>query len=116
MECTETAAERARTKQKFRALFTILGKPHTMSILSFFVHSRPNGARFNEILQQLELAPNTLSRRLKELDAYGLLERQEFAEVPPRVEYRPTEAARSMGTVFQPLHEWMAEHADQLLD
>ena len=37
-----------------------------------------------------------LSKRLKELDNIGILERQAYNEIPPRVEYRLTNKAQEL--------------------
>ncbi len=108
-------ANRAHTKEKVRNLLTIIGKPHTLTILSFFAHEAHDGARFNEMCKQLDLAPNTLSRRLKELQASGLVSRHPVNQVPPRVDYRPTQATLALGSVLRPLHEWLDYHADDLI-
>jgi DNA-binding HxlR family transcriptional regulator len=39
------------------------------------------------------ISPKTLSETLKELQAEGLITRESFAEIPPRVEYALTRAA-----------------------
>ena len=47
--------------------------------------------RFNEIRREMnELSSSTLTIRLTELEDAGLIERCEFAEIPPRVEYSLT--------------------------
>ena len=43
---------------------------------------------------------------LKELERDGLLERQEFLEVPVRVEYRPTERCRTLLPILEALSDW----------
>ena len=47
-----------------------------------------------------------LSSALKELERDGLLERQEFLEVPVRVEYRPTERCRTLLPILEALSDW----------
>src|SRR5690349_17792871 len=37
-----------------------------------------------------KINPRTLSKRLDELEAHGIIHKQSFAEVPPRVEYSLT--------------------------
>lgn len=111
--CTESSCK--KSKEITQSMLKILGKPHTLSLLSFFVHEAPRGARFNEIKKHLDLPPNTLSRRLKELEIAGLVIRKAINEVPPRVDYKPSVAAKSLGSVLKPLHHWLDEHAEQLL-
>ena len=52
----------------------------------------------------------TLAKRLKELDESGILERQAYNEIPPRVEYRLTdkgqELVESMVYLFQWMRKW----------
>ena len=38
----------------------------------------------------------TLAKRLKELDENGILERQVYNEIPPRVEYRLTDKGQEL--------------------
>lgn len=48
--------------------------------------------RFCELQRSLAgISPGTLSLRLRSLEEEGILERREFAETPPRVEYRLTD-------------------------
>jgi DNA-binding HxlR family transcriptional regulator len=48
--------------------------------------------RFGELLEVMDnVSPKTVSQRLKLLEALGFVERQAFAEIPPRVEYHLTE-------------------------
>ncbi len=44
--------------------------------------------RFNQLERSLQgISPKTLSERLRTLEEEGIILRQTFAEVPPRVEY-----------------------------
>ena len=47
-----------------------------------------------------------LSSALKELERDGLIERQEYLEVPVRVEYRPTERCRTLLPILEALSDW----------
>jgi DNA-binding HxlR family transcriptional regulator len=47
--------------------------------------------RFNQLERSLQgISPKTLSERLRALEEEGIVSRQTFAEVPPRVEYSLT--------------------------
>ncbi len=49
-------------------------------------------SRFNQLERSLHgISPKTLSERLRSLEVEGIIVRQTFAEVPPRVEYSLTE-------------------------
>src|SRR5437667_7117940 len=48
--------------------------------------------RFNQLERSLHgISPKTLSERLRSLEEEGIIVRQTFTEVPPRVEYSLTE-------------------------
>jgi DNA-binding HxlR family transcriptional regulator len=60
--------------------------------------------RFNELKEGLPgIGSRTLSQRLKELEAQGIVQRTVFAEVPVRVEYRLTPKGLRMGDLFLPV-------------
>jgi DNA-binding HxlR family transcriptional regulator len=49
----------------------------------------------------------TLSIRLKELEKGGILERQKYNEIPPRVEYRLTDKGQELVESVIYLLQWM---------
>lgn len=55
-----------------------------------------------------------LVEQLRELEDHGVVERQVFREVPPRVEYSVTELGRSLRPVIMTLCEWGNRHAAAL--
>ena len=65
--------------------------------------------RFNQIMETLSgISPKTLSDTLKDLQAEGLIERESFAEIPPRVEYSLTKDGAELRKSIIPLLEWTA--------
>lgn len=62
--------------------------------------------RFSELQASTGLSPNTLTERLKELEAEGILSRVVYPEVPPRVEYSLTEKGRALAPVLEALKAW----------
>lgn len=91
-------------------LFRILGKTHMLQILWTFVRDAPNPRRFVEVQDELNLSPNTLSSRLKDLTETGLLSRVVYNEIPPRVDYAATQKAHDLGPIFRQLHHWASTH------
>ena len=54
-------------------------------------------SRFCELERSLSgISPRTLSLRLRELESEGIVERQTFPEVPPRVEYALTDKGHAL--------------------
>jgi len=65
--------------------------------------------RFNGLMKELEgISPKTLSDTLKELQAEGLIKRESFAEIPPRVEYSLAQDGVELRKVIIPLLKWAA--------
>lgn len=63
--------------------------------------------RFNKLKIQLKgISPKTLSDRLKELENAGIINRQAYAEIPPRVEYSLTQDGMEVRDAMKPLMEW----------
>lgn len=66
--------------------------------------------RFDEFLHSLGIASSTLTRRLNDLVAAGLLERRTYQNNPPRHEYHLTEAGRDLRPVILTLMSWGTRH------
>ncbi|MBA4179598.1 MAG: hypothetical protein C0506_03325 [Anaerolinea sp.] len=67
--------------------------------------------RYNDILESCAgMSPNVLSDRLKRLEADGLVNRNYFKELPPRVEYTLTEKGWSVRPILLELLEWGRKH------
>jgi len=65
--------------------------------------------RFNNLTQELgNISPKTLSDTLKKLQTEGLIKRESFAEIPPRVEYSLTRDGAELRKSIIPLLKWAA--------
>ena len=63
--------------------------------------------RFGELRRGLPgVSEKMLIQHLREMEADGLVHREVFREVPPRVEYSLTEHGRSLNAALGPLGEW----------
>ncbi|WKT58246.1 helix-turn-helix domain-containing protein [Candidatus Nitrosotenuis chungbukensis] len=64
--------------------------------------------RYKQFRQALKgISSRTLSTRLKEAEKSGILERQSFNEIPPRVEYRLTNKGQELVESMINLLQWM---------
>lgn len=79
---------------------------------TIILYSLSNGTRrFGEIAVRIpDISRKVLTEQLKELEADGLVKREEFKEIPPRVEYSLTDLGRSLSSVFNALEIWGAEN------
>jgi DNA-binding HxlR family transcriptional regulator len=55
------------------------------------------------------ISPKTLADRLKDLESSGLINREMFAEIPPRVEYSLTQDGIELRDLMIPLMEWASK-------
>jgi DNA-binding HxlR family transcriptional regulator len=69
-------------------------------------------ARYGELESAFDdVSSSTLSTRLEDLTEAGLLTRERYDEIPPRVEYDLTDDGEELAERLAPLLEW-AETAD----
>ena len=67
--------------------------------------------RFNEMKRYIRgISFKTLSATLKELEADGLVHREEYPQIPPKVEYSLTERGRSLIPILEQMCTWGEEH------
>lgn len=87
-----------------RAL-NVVGERWTLLILRDLLREGPR--RFQDFQESLAgVAPNTLSARLKAMEEQGLVERVQYSERPPRLEYHLTDKGRSLGPIVKAMRDW----------
>jgi DNA-binding HxlR family transcriptional regulator len=74
-------------------------------------------SRFCELERSLQgISPRTLSLRLRALEEEGVVRRQTYPEVPPRVEYALTEKGRALVPLIEDMRaygrEWLECEAE----
>ena len=87
---------------------------YTLSLLSgkwkmviLYLLSEEQPIRFNELRRQVgSITYKMLSGQLKELEADGLIIRNEYAQVPPKVEYSLSERGLSLMPVLDAMCYW----------
>ncbi|MEM7102917.1 MAG: helix-turn-helix domain-containing protein [Bacteroidota bacterium] len=86
---------------------------HTMNIIGnkwkpIIIYLLSNGAlrfgRLNALIPTI--SKKVLTNQLKELEKDGLIFRQAFAEIPPRVEYSLTEKSNGLLPILKQLSAW----------
>jgi DNA-binding HxlR family transcriptional regulator len=74
--------------------------------------NRKGPLRFQALAQGLPgLAPNTLSARLKLLEAQGVIATRLYEQHPPRYEYALTEKGKALVPVIKALYAWGERYA-----
>lgn len=89
-------------------LLDLLGRKYAAELVC--VIAAHETVRFGEIEAHLPNASSsTLSTRLDELVDAGLVRRECYDEIPPRVEYELTDDGVELGERLRPVIEWAAE-------
>ena len=92
-------------------LMDLLSRRYAMQLICVVGAIGP--ARYGEIESAFEdVSSSTLSSRLDELVAAGYLSREQYAEIPPRVEYDLTDDGAELCRRLRPLLEWAADRED----
>ncbi len=78
-------------------------------------HLRQKTLRFSQLRRRLPgVTQKMLTQQLRELERDGLLHREVYAEVPPRVEYSLTEKGLTLVPILELMCQWgQQEHRDQ---
>jgi DNA-binding HxlR family transcriptional regulator len=67
--------------------------------------------RFSELQRQFaETTRKMLTQQLRELEADGLVHREVYPQVPPKVEYSLTEKGRSISPILEQMCDWGREY------
>lgn len=86
-------------------IINVLSKKWALLVIGTI--SNHNKIRFNKLKINLKgISSKTLTDRLKELEKAGIINRQAFPEIPPRVEYSLTQDGREVRDAMKPLMEW----------
>ena len=92
---------------------SLITKRATLEIL-FPLCCTTKPVRHKQFKESLKgISSKTLSTRLSELVSQGILEREMFAEVPPRVEYKLTRKGQELIESISSLLEWMQKWSEK---
>ncbi len=84
----------------------IISKKWALLVINTIGNSRK--IRYSDIRGILgEINSKVLSDRLKELENAGLIRREAYSEIPPRVEYSLTEDGKALRNAIVPLMKWV---------
>ncbi|MCT2347326.1 helix-turn-helix transcriptional regulator (plasmid) [Niallia taxi] len=89
----------------FGYTLSVVGGKWKMLILYLLSENQP--VRFNEMKRRLgTITYKTLSSQLKDLEADGMVRREEYPQIPPKVEYSLTHKGETLLPVLEQLCEW----------
>lgn len=95
----------------FSYTLSLISGKHKMVILYCLMEFET--VRFNELRRYLKnVSDKTLSNNLKELEADKLIIRQEYPQIPPKVEYSLSSKGKSLMEVLDQLCVWGENNRD----
>lgn len=75
----------------------------------------PGTKRFGELKKSIgSVSQKVLTAQLRDMEVNGLVHREVYAEVPPRVEYSLTELGRSLKPILDSMWSWGEGYKKQL--
>lgn len=97
-----------------RNVLSRVGDKWSMLVL-FTLEGQP-GIRFKELQRSIpDISQKILTATLKMLEADGLINREAFPEVPPRVEYSLTEKGKSLLPLIDALLSWATDNMEDII-
>lgn len=71
--------------------------------------------RFGELKKSIgTVSQKVLTAQLRDMEANGLVRREVYAEVPPRVEYSLTELGQSLKPILDAIWNWGEEYKNSI--
>jgi DNA-binding HxlR family transcriptional regulator len=83
------------------------------AVILYYLFRGPK--RFNELRRLLpEVTQRMLTLQLRELELDGIVHREIFKQIPPRVEYSLTEFGASLGPIIVQMRDWGEAYMEQI--
>ena len=75
----------------------------------------PGTKRFGELKKSIgTVSQKVLTAQLRDMEANGLVHREVYAEVPPRVEYSLTELGQSLKPILDAMWNWGEDYKNSV--
>lgn len=87
------------------------------SMLVLYTLETDEAKRFKELQRNIpDISQKMLTATLRMLEADGLVKREAFAEVPPRVEYSLSDKGKTLLPHINALLSWATDHMDDIYE
>lgn len=86
------------------AAMEIIGAKWTSLLIKELASGPKRFCEFEEAIPKIN--PRTLSQRLDDLESHGIVTKERFSEVPPRIEYGLTSKGQDLIPVLRSMAEW----------
>lgn len=104
---TKPAAQERANCPVERTLEVIGGRWKVLILRELFEEVK----RFGQLHRALQgITQKMLTQQLRELEADGIVYREVYPQVPPKVEYSLTPLGESLKPILEAMHEWGLKH------
>jgi DNA-binding HxlR family transcriptional regulator len=95
-----------------RDILELIGGKWSMLVLCTL---RAGPARTGELKRRLDgVSAKMLTQTLRELERHGIVVREDFGEVPPRVEYRLSPLGHSLSVLVSEIERWVSANFSRM--
>jgi DNA-binding HxlR family transcriptional regulator len=97
----------------FRSILERVGDKWSLLVIGVL---QPGPLRFTELLRAVPgISRRMLTLTLRQLERDGLISRELFPEIPPRVEYRVTELGHTLAEPVLVIARWVGAHQHEIV-
>jgi DNA-binding HxlR family transcriptional regulator len=95
-----------------RTILELIGSKWAMLVICTLTRGP---VRTGELKRHVQgVSQKMLTQTLRELERHGVVQRIDYAEVPPRVDYRLTRIGKSLSVLLVQMEEWLVAHYPRL--
>ena len=95
-----------------RQIIAVIGDKWSLLVIPLLARGAMRNA---ELMRAIEgISQKMLTQTLKRLEEYNLVLRNDYGEVPPRVDYRLSALGKSLADVICTLDDWVVENFAEL--
>lgn len=95
--------------EKFEKVVNMIGGKWKLRII--YVLAFHEVLRYGELKRIISpISHKMLTTQLKELEKDGLVHREEYQQIPPKVEYSLTQMGKDLKPVVKEIHNWIAQY------
>ena len=100
----ETAELKSQYQCPVEATMDVIGGKWKIIIIH---HLIPETRRFSELRRLIpQVSQRMLTSQLRELEKHGIVHREVYPQVPPKVEYSLTQLGKSLEPILGVMHDW----------
>jgi len=112
---TDKNTKQPEARCPLRELLTRLGDKWSILVIHALARAPKNRARFSELRREIQgISQRMLTTTLRNLERDGLLTREAFPVIPPRVEYTLTMLGKDLLHPVQSLVGWVEGHWEKI--